>query len=192
MSPPPPQEPPDEGGGKKADKKVKYKRTLSQRTLEARARAGTLLGDRYRRLRVTCPDLPRAGYLKRAEIIEAGLLEIQSLQEKVGYLRGQLNSGGVPAPRLPGLVPLGSRGYHGARGWSGSQLLQPDPPPTAQARDGSQLLRSQPDSLRIIDVRGGSELLQPDPSPTAQVRGGSQLLRSQPDSGQITESQGWT
>ena len=158
------------GMARKQAKRVKYKRKLSQRTLEARARSGTILGERYRWLRATCRDLPRTGFLARTEIIQAGYMEIQSLKAKVRYLHGQLESGGIQAPRLPGLgravsllpsATSGSCGYHqeqegsphGARDRGGSQLLQPDSSQIAEARGGSQLL--QPDSLQITEVRGG-------------------------------------
>ena len=186
---PHPQEPPDEGGDGKEARRIKYKRTLSRKTLEARACAGALLGEHYEQLRATCPRLPQAGYLSRATILEGGVSEIRSLQGKIQYLHGQLNSGGVQAPRLPGLIPLGNHGYHGDRGWNGGEL-QPGLPPTAPARDGIQLPKSRPDDLQIIDVRGGSELLQTDPSLATQVRGENQLIQSQSDSVHMTGVKG--
>ena len=212
-----PQEPPDEGGEEEEAKRNKYKRTLSRQAVEARARAGALLGENYEQLRATCPKLPQTGYLSRAKILEGGVSEIRSLQGEIRYLHGRLmaawKADGVQVPRLPGLIPLGSRGHHETRGWNGSQFLQPDL--TAQSRDGSQLPRPQPGSLQIIDVRSEGELLQPDLPPTDQpeslqiinVRGGSelrqidpslvtqvrsenQLVQSPPDSVQVTRDRG--
>ena len=53
---------PDNEDDKEADKGViRNKRKLSQKTLAARARSGTILGERYKMLQATCRDLPRTG-----------------------------------------------------------------------------------------------------------------------------------
>ena len=79
-----PQEPPDDGGEEEEAKKNKYKRTLSRQAVEARARAGALLGENYEQLRATCPKLPQTGYLSRAKILEGQCQRSGRYREKFG------------------------------------------------------------------------------------------------------------
>ena len=152
----PMKKPPDNEDDKEVDQGVvKNKRKLSQKTLAARARSGTIMGERYKLLQATCRDLPRTGRVARTKIIQAGYLKIQALEAKVWYLHGQLVSRGTPAPAptLPGLDRTVSPPPGGIPGVCGYH-------------------QEQGDALLVAEDRGGGQPPQQDSSQRAEVRGG--------------------
>ena len=74
-------EPPDDGD--EEDQAKKKKGAWSRHAAATRARSAALLGNNYDYLRSTCPQLPQAGYLPRAKILEGAVAEIRSLQGEI-------------------------------------------------------------------------------------------------------------
>ena len=158
-------EPPDDGD--EEDQAKKKKGAWSRHAAATRARSAALLGNNYDYLRSTCPQLPQAGYLPRAKILEGAVAEIRSLQGEIRFLNETMTAtwraNGVLGPRLPELIPVESHGHQETREWNENRFHQPDPKVHVRGENQPPLLQSG--SVQIIDVRSEGELLRPDIEP---------------------------